>query len=319
MKFKFIFALVFVLMLSFTFVSADMGANVNMSHNVKAVTTSVKVNTTPGVPHHPLLISPNPESKGLNNNSHRADMEVEITRCVAELRTRFKSALPAAELRYICENRLRIPHKPGMYVARNVHSSVWDCVANLTRHTNKTLSEIRRECFSQFINNKLTKLGKGNKSIEEDLNTTLRDPRFRHELIAHMITNKKAMVHILNNSGVAHKLINISGANKSELKREVRFFMKEKVLRRAFIARLRKDHKLLENKTVVASFLPDNFRLNNRTKIEKIELPNNDTVVVRVNVHARILGILPASYSAEVMNSNGSVRVKRPFWAFLAR
>ncbi len=354
MKFRIIFALVFFVMLSSLLVSADSGMNVNVNANVNvntsAVATSAQVNGSAGANENntnnaaatsvhvngsagakendngdrghkpsvrPGLISAKIGGNAPNNRSTRAQTEIEIARCVAGLKMKFKNALPAVELRYICESKLGVQHTHGMYVARNAHSSVWDCVANLTLHTNKTLPEIRKECFSQFIT-RIDHSEKLNSSVEEDLNVTLKDPMFRHQLVSHMIKNRNAVRHISNNSHIAHELVNISGANKAELKTEVRFFMREKTLRRAFLERLRNDHRLMQNKTIIASFMPDNFNMD-KTKIENITLPNNDTVVVRVNVHAKILGILPALYSEEVVNSNGTVRVKRPFWAFLAR
>ena len=342
MKLNLIIALLIALALTSTLASADFGASIKGSMNSTAIATSANIsgkasvqatkaeilNNTKGlinktrkemiqarnqIRNHTLLISPNPIKA---NSSFRANAEVKIKDCVADLKAKYGNQIPAVELRYICEARLRIPHMPGMYVARNVHSEVWDCIANLTMHTNETMKEIRKECFSQFINKKLAHANNG--TVQAELNASLSDPMFRHEIVASIVKNRNLAKAVLANKHLIKKIINLSNTtNKTEVKQEIRTFLKEKELRRAFLARLKEDKKLLQNKTIIASFLPDNMNLN-RTKIEKIELPNTDTVIVRVSVHAKFLGLIPAHYSQEIIN-NGTIKVKRPFWAFLFR
>ncbi len=341
MKLNLIIALLLALALTSALASADIGANMKGSVNSTAISASMNISGKASVQatktrvinhtkevlnktreemiqarnqirNHTLLISPNPVKA---NSSFRANAEVKIKDCVADLKAKYGNQVPAVELRYICEARLKIPHMPGRYAARNVHSGVWDCIANLTMHTNETMKEIRKECFSEFIDKKLTHM---NGTVQAELNASLNDPMFRHEIIASIVKNKNLAKAVLANHHLINKIINLSNTtNKTEIKQEIRTFLKEKELRRAFLARLKQDKKLLQNKTIIASLLPDNINLN-KTKIEKIELPNNDTVVVKVSVNAKFLGLIPAHYSQEIIN-DGTIRVKRPFWAFLFR
>ena len=341
MKLNLIIALLLALALTSALASADIGANMKGSVNSTAISASMNISGKASVQatktrvinhtkevlnktreemiqarnqirNHTLLISPNPVKA---NSSFRANAEVKIKDCVADLKAKYGNQVPAVELRYICEARLKIPHMPGRYAARNVHSGVWDCIANLTMHTNETMKEIRKECFSEFIDKKLTHM---NGTVQAELNASLNDPMFRHEIIASIVKNKNLAKAVLANHHLINKIINLSNTtNKTEIKQEIRTFLKEKELRRAFLARLKQDKKLLQNKTIIASLLPDNINLN-KTKIEKIELPNNDTVVVKVSVNAKFLGLIPAHYSQEIIN-DGTIRVKRPFWAILFR
>ncbi len=340
MKLNLIIALLLALTLTSALVSADLGASMKGSMNSTAISTSVNVSGKASVPtkaeiinntkelmnktreemiqarnqirNHTLLIAPNPVKA---NISFKANDEVKIKNCVAELKSKYGNQASAVELKYMCEARLKIQHTPDAYAASNIHSGVLDCMANLTMNTNETMKEIKRECFSEFIDKKLTHI---NGTVQEELNTSLNDPMFRHEIIVNMVKNKNLTKVIVANHNLINKIINLSNVtNETEMKQEIRTFLKEKELRRAFLARLKQDKKLLQNKTIIASLLPDNMNLN-KTKIEKIELPNNDTVVVKVSVNAKFLGLIPAHYTQEIIN-NGTIRVKKPFWAFLFR
>ncbi len=142
-------------------------------------------------------------------------------------------------------------------------------------------------------------------------------PEVKSHVLRELAKNKTLADVVLNDSETAKEIASeVSPKNKTLFKQ----VLMHRIARRFFLSRLK--HKplglLKNNKTLVAPLLPPGIAAKiNSTTIENVSVgSDNETVKVSVKTHGRFLGIIPVSVHEEIVN-NGTVKVKRPFWAFL--